>query len=100
MLSPRSPLAPRNWPTQQSVASKKPTSYGKVTAAADDELLLKAVAANPFSMAELGGPPCMAANAAAPGARALRALGHGHDGLGVATYDPAAGSISLQLLEA
>ena len=39
-----------------------------------------------------------ALQAAAPGAMALRALGHGHDGRGNATYDAHAGAISSQLL--
>ena len=72
---------------------------GKVAALRDDELLLKAVALSPWSMTQLGQEQRCAPNAVVPAATALRLLGHGHDGCGGATYNPAVGAISCRLLQ-
>ena len=68
----RTPLGPYNQRAVMPLSSDSKTT-GKMRAEPDDELLGKAVAANPFSMAELGQPPRSAKNGAVPGAAALRA---------------------------
>ena len=100
-MLPRSPLVvvDRNI----TPATARPPSLktaGQIKVAADDELLFKAVARSASSMAALGGRPEPAEMAAIPGAMALRALGHGHDGHGNATYNALSGCVSKQLVAA
>ena len=89
----RTPLSPTNRPQPAPHTSKLTKCAGLVKVAPDDELLFKAVAANPTFMNALGESSGRGANAAASGARALRVCGYGHDGHGNATYAPPAGSI-------
>ena len=97
-MTPRTPLGScvSNTPLSTRPPSLKTTGVmGSIDA--HDELTYKAVARSASAMAKLGAP-AKAAKDSVPGALALRALGFGYDGSGNATYNPAAGSVSSQLL--
>ena len=70
----------------------------KMYASLEDKKLMEATSCDISVMQQLGAPPKFARFSTGAGAAALRALGYGHDGAGNATYDPAVGYITCQLL--